>query len=250
MSNAYRMRDRVVLVTGGGSGIGRATAIRLASEGAHVAVSDLNLERASQVAGEILTAGGSATATRLDVADRHSWNSVVASLIEERHRLDVLINNAGVTRDRTLLSMSDEEWDEVLSIHLRGTWLGCQTVLPQMREQRSGCIINTSSSGRHGSFGQVNYSAAKAAIVGLSKTVALEQARYGVRCNVISPGAINTPMTQAVPETVKVRWLEQIALNRLGLPEEIAAGIAFLASDDASYVTGHVLDINGGELHL
>ena len=178
----------------------------------------------------------------LDVALRGSWGALVEGLPV----IDILVNNAGVTRDRSLLKMTDEEWQTVIDVHLKGMWLGCQHVIPAMRERGRGAIVNLSSEARRGAFGQANYSAAKAGIVGLTRTVAIEHARHGIRCNAVAPGAVDTPMTQAVPAAVKERWLPNIPLGRFAEPAEIAAVIAFLVSDDASYVTGQCLGVDGG----
>lgn len=232
-----RFEGRVAIVTGAGSGIGAATARRLASEGAHVVCADLNLAGAQATAAEV-----AGVAVEHDVADRGSWERLVA----EVGGVDVLINNAGVTRDRSLLKMTDDEWQTVIDIHLKGMWLGCQHVVPSMRERGGGAIVNLSSEARRGAFGQANYAAAKAGIVGLTRTVAIEHARHGVRCNAVAPGAVDTPMTQAVPQDVKDSWIPGIPLARFAEPPEIASAIAFLASDDASYVTGQCLGVDGG----
>ena len=222
-------------MTGAGSGIGAATARRLAQDH-NVIVADIDLEAAERVATEI-----DGEALRLDVSQRADWERIPP--------LDVLVNNAGITRDKTLLKMTDEDFQLVIDVHLKGMWLGCQHAVPHMKERGGGAIVNISSSGRHGVFGQSNYSAAKAGIVGLTKTVALEHARHGIRCNAVAPGVIDTPMTQNVPDHVREAWTETIALRRFGRPEEVAAAVVFLAGDDASYITGHVLDVTGLEVH-
>jgi 3-oxoacyl-[acyl-carrier protein] reductase len=202
-----------------------------------VVCADKNLAGAQAVAAEVAGA-----AVEHDVAERSSWEALMATV----GGVDILVNNAGVTRDRSLLKMTDDEWQTVIDIHLKGMWLGCQHVIPSMRERGGGAIVNLSSEARHGAFGQANYSAAKAGIVGLTRTVAIEHARHGVRCNAVAPGAVDTPMTQAVPQEVKDTWIPNIPLRRFAEPPEIAAAIAFLVSDDASYVTGQCLGVDGG----
>ncbi|MQA06873.1 MAG: SDR family oxidoreductase [Streptosporangiales bacterium] len=238
---------RRYLVTGSASGIGRATATLLAQRGATVAIGDLDQAAASKLADEL---GDGAFALRLDVSRRESWQDAAASIEQQLGGLDGLVNNAGITRDRTMARMTDEEWQQVLDVHLRGTWLGCQVMRPLLVESSAPSIVNTSSSGRHGTFGQTNYASAKAGIVGLTKTVAVELAKYGVRCNAVAPGAVETPMTEAVPDAVREHWESTIALGRLAQPSEIAEVVAFLLSPATSYVTAEVIDANGGEPHL
>jgi len=237
-----RLAGKVALVTGGASGIGAATAARLAGAGAGVLLADLDGAAAEAKAQELGARGARAESLQLDVTSRESWQ---AAGLGERG-VDILVNNAGFTRDRTLLKMSDEDWDAVLAVHLRGAFLGCQTVLPTMAERGGGAIVNVSSDARHGAFGQANYAAAKAGIVGFTRTVALEQAKRGVRVNAVAPGPVETPMLDAVPEAVRESWLEAIPLGRLAKPEEVAAVIEFLVSEDASYLTGHVIPVDGG----
>jgi 3-oxoacyl-[acyl-carrier protein] reductase len=238
---------RRYLVTGGASGIGRATCELLARSGALVAIADRDVVAAHRLA---QTVGARSVAVELDVSSRSSWATAVDAVRDRFGGLDGLVNNAGITRDRTMKRMSDDEWEQVIDVHLRGTWLGCQATAEHLATCGTGAIVNISSSGRHGSYGQTNYSAAKAGIVGLTKTVALELARSGTRCNAVAPGAVDTPMLADVPDAVKQGWVDAIALGRLAAPEEIAAAVAFLLSPASSYITAHVLDVNGGESHL
>jgi 3-oxoacyl-[acyl-carrier protein] reductase len=237
-------------VTGAGSGIGRATAERLHDEGLRVVVADTNHMSVKTLAADLNgTRADSALAVEHDVTSTDSWSSLCAQL-SQFGTVYGLVNNAGITRDKSMLSMTEDQFNAVIDVHLRGAWLGCKSVIPSMRAGGGGSIVNLSSSNRHGAFGQTNYSAAKAGIVGLTKAVAAEQAKYGIRCNAVAPGAINTPMIGDVPDHVKARWVEAIALGRLGEPSEIASAISFLLSDAASYVTAALLDVTGGEQHL
>ena len=243
---ARRLEGRGALVTGAGSGIGAATATRLSQEGAAVMCADIDGAGAQATARTLAAGGATAYAAVLDVTDRRAWQEVTDTCREQLGRLDILVNSAGFTRDRSLLKMSDEEWQSVIDVHLRGAWLGCQHVATAMRAGDGGAIINLASESRHGSFGQVNYAAAKAGVVGLTRTVALEQARHGIRCNAVAPGMVNTPMIAGVSSQLQAEMRERIPLQRFAEPEEVAAVIAFLASADASYVTGQTLNCDGG----
>lgn len=239
------LKDKVFIVTGGARGIGRAVATRLHEEGAHVVVADTNREGAESTAAEIRKAGGRALALVLDVVSRESWTAGVAKVLEEFGQLDGLVNNAGLTRDSSLLKMSDDDWSAAIDVNLRGAWLGCQLTIPHMKE-RGGAIVNLSSESRWGAFGQANYAAAKAGLVGLTRTVAIEHARHNIRANAVAPGATLTPMVEAVADNIRAEWRKNIPLRREAQPSEIASSIVFLLSDDASYITGAILGVNGG----
>ena len=248
-----RFNDKVALVTGAAQGIGAATARRLASEGASVAVVDLTAERAQPVVDEITAAGGTAAAFGADVSDEASVGSMVDGVVARFGRLDVLVNNAGVTKDNLLFKMSRDDWDSVLAINLTGVFLCCQTAQGHMVAQRSGTIVNLSSRSALGNRGQVNYAATKAGVQGLTATLALELGPLGIRVNAVAPGYVATSMTAATatrvgssPEEHQELAAKNTPLRRVGQPEEIASVIAFLASDDASYVSGQTLYVNGG----
>ena len=238
-----RFQDRVVLISGAAQGIGAATARRFADEGAHLLLLDLQAEPlealAAQLPSAVIHAGS--------VAERAVWDAAVAKALATWGRIDVLINNAGITRDARFDQMSIEQFDLVLDVNLRGVFHGGQAVLGAMLAAGHGNIINTSSVvGLHGNFGQTNYAAAKAGVVGMTKTWARELGPKGIRVNAVAPGFIATPMTAAVPQKVAERMVAGVPLQRLGRPEDIAAAYAYLASDDASYVTGTVLEVSGG----
>lgn len=239
--------DKVVIVTGAAQGIGKATAQRLAEDGMIVAVADRNFAGAEQVAQAIVAANGRALALSLDVANRESWAEGVARVVDAFGGIDGLVNNAGMTRDSSLLKMKDADWETVIDVNLRGPWLGCQIVIPHMTT-KGGAIVNLSSESRWGAFGQSNYSSAKAGLVGLTRTVAFEHARHRVRVNAVAPGTVNTAMVEAVPDDIRKGWLRNIPMRREADPAEIASVIAFLLSEDASYVTGQIIGVNGGSI--
>ena len=245
------LAGRVAFVTGAGSGIGRAIATRFAEEGADLAVVDLNDAAAAHTAGIVRGLGRRAEVLRADVAAPADVAAAAERAQAAFGRIDVLVNNAGVTRDATIRKMTDEDWDLVLDIHLKGTFLCTRAVAPRMREAgRGGAIVNMSSiSGKIGNFGQANYASAKAGIVALTKVTAREYARYGIRANAIQPGLIDTPMTRAMGEEILKDRVAGTPLGRIGTPEEVANVALFLASDLASYVTGAVIEVTGGR-HL
>jgi 3-oxoacyl-[acyl-carrier protein] reductase len=239
---------RTIIVTGGASGIGRATVERTAAEGANVVIADVDLEGALAARDAVHATGGRASAHQLDVSSRADWTRMVEETLAQWSAIQGLVNNAGITSDRSLLKMTDDEWGLVLDVNLRGVWLGCQHVVPHLK-QGGGSIVNLSSESRHGEFGQVNYASAKAGVVGLTRTVAIEHARHNIRCNAVAPGTIDTPMVAAVSADVRASWLPRIPLGRIGGPAEVAAAIVFLLSDDSSYITGQVLGVDGGSSH-
>lgn len=235
------MLSRTVVVTGAGSGIGRATAVRVAQESIHVFCCDINRDAAQATAELIQMNGGKATAFELDVSSAADWEALAYTISGP---LLGLVNNAGIVRDKSMLKMSEEQWDQVIDTNLKGSWLGCRAMVPLM--STGSAIVNISSESRHGNFGQSNYASAKAGVGGLTRTVAIEQAKKGIRCNAIAPGSIETPMTLGVPADIRDSWTALIPMNRYGQPEEVAAAIWFLLSEASSYITGQTLAVDGG----
>ncbi|MBS1883765.1 MAG: 3-oxoacyl-ACP reductase FabG [Actinobacteria bacterium] len=240
--------EKAAVVTGGAQGIGLAIAQRLAAEGAAVVVADVDEARSGEAAQTIIAAGGKAIGVACDVTSPAAVEALVARCREELGSLDVMVNNAGITRDATMRKMSVEDFDAVIAVHLKGTWLGTKAASLAMREQGDGgSIVNISSiSGKVGNIGQTNYSAAKAGIVGLTKAAAKEVAHAGVRVNAIQPGLIRTAMTEAMPAEIFAQREAEVPLGRVGEPDEIAKTVLFLASDLSSYITGIVVEVAGG----
>jgi len=243
------LSGRIAFVTGASQGIGRACALKLASAGAAVAVAARNQDKLDDLVNEIAAAGGKSAAFALDVTDEGQVKSAIKSAIGQFGKIDILVNNAGITRDQLVMRMKRADWDSVLQTNLTSAYLCIQQVTTSMLKQRWGRIINiTSVFGQMGQAGQANYSASKAGLIGLTMAVARELGSRNITCNAVAPGFIETPMTDVLGEEFKQNAAKQIPLGRVGSPADVASAVAFLASDEASYITGHVLSVNGGML--
>lgn len=241
------LNGKVALVTGAGQGIGKVIAIKLAKNGAFVVLNDLNREGLNAVAKEIESNGGKALPLEANVVNMEDVQDMVDKIVQELDGIHILVNNAGITRDALLLRMSVDDWDSVLNVNLKGVFNCTKSVLKYMSKQKEGNIISIASIvGVMGNAGQANYAASKAGVIGFTKTVAKEYAKRGIRANAIAPGFIATAMTDALSDKVKEEMMKQIPMGKLGTPEDVADAVLFLASDASSYITGQVININGG----
>lgn len=240
------VKDRVAIVSGGARGIGQAIAELFAEKGAKVIIWDL-LDDGATVAQGITAKGQVAEFMKISITDKNAVQSAVDSIVEKYGTVDILINNAGITKDKTMLKMSDEEWDAVIDVNLKGVYYSTKAVAPIMKEKGYGRIISASSTtGLRGNYGQTNYAATKAGVIGMAKTWALELGRYGITSNAIAPGYVKTPMTEAIPDNIKQMALMTILVGFLAEPMDLAYGYLFLASDEARFVNGVCLPIDGG----
>jgi 3-oxoacyl-[acyl-carrier protein] reductase len=246
----FTLTDKVAIVTGASQGIGWHTALALAEAGAKVAVAARNEEKLAALVAAITTTGGTALAVKMDVADAEQVKAGFKQVVEKFGRLDILVNNAAITRDGLQMRMKLDDWEAVLKTNLTGAHLCIQQALATMMRARAGRIINISSVvAQSGNAGQANYVAAKAGLIGLTKAIAIEIASRNITVNAVAPGFVETPMTDVLSDKVKEELKTRIPLGRMGSPRDVAAAIVFLASDEAGYITGHVLNVNGG-MHL
>lgn len=241
-----RFLNKKALVTGSGRGLGAATALRLASEGCDVVINDINTENAQKTAAEVEKLGQKAIVSTHDISQFAEAQKLADDVLGSWGKIDIIVNNAGITKDALTLKMTEQQWDDVVRINLKAPFNVGKAFLPKMVEQKYGKIINLSSVSWMGNIGQANYSAAKAGILGLTHTWAIEFARYGINVNAIAPGFFETPMIESIPAEVKEKLVQKIPLKRVGNPKEIAALVAFLASDESSYLTGQLIHLDGG----
>ncbi len=244
------LSGKVAVVTGSAQGIGQAIAVALARDGADIVVADLNVNQCRETVNQVEQLGRKVMAVSVNVGDWDQVKRMIEHVLKEWERIDILVNNAGITRDSLLLRMKDGDWNAVLQVNLTGTFFCVKAVVPTMSRQRSGRIVNIASIvGAIGNIGQANYSASKAAVIGLTKTVAREYASRSITVNAVAPGFIDTAMTQGLAADTREALLGQIPLKRLGQPNDVANAVCFLASENAAYITGHVLHVNGG-MHM
>lgn len=242
-----RLQDKVAIITGAGRGIGLTTAQTFAREGARVVLCDLDFAEVEAAAKELEAGGAQVLAVEANTAQQESVKSLLAKTLERFGRVDILVNNAGIIRDRQLLKMEEAEFDQVIEVNLKGVYLCTRMVAEAMAQQGSGVILNASSVvALYGNFGQTNYVASKAGVIGMTKVWARELGRKGIRVNAVAPGFIETRMTEGIPDKVIEKLLEKVPLGRMGKPQDIANAYLWLASEESAYVTGHVLSVDGG----
>ena len=242
-----RLQDKVSIITGSGRGIGRATALKFAAEGARTVVCDLDQASVDAVVAQIKASGGEASGYLVDVTDRSSIDEMVAGVKASYGRIDTLVNNAGVVQDARMVNMTEEQFDKVIDVNLKGTYNCAKSVIDTMLAQQSGVILNASSIvGIYGNFGQTNYAASKWGVIGMAKTWAREFGRKGIRAIAVCPGFVETDIIKDIPENVLQAMIDKVPIGRLGKPEEIASTYAFLASDEASFINGAVIEVGGG----
>ncbi|WP_247739101.1 3-oxoacyl-ACP reductase FabG [Bacillus sp. 165] len=241
--------EKIAVVTGAARGLGKAIAEKLASLGIHVVISDINVDGIQETTQELTEKGYKASYFQANVANREEAKALIAHTVDTYGRLDILVNNAGITRDAMLHKMEGQQWDDVIAVNLTGVFNCMSPAVQVMREQQSGRIVNISSVSWQGNVGQANYAAAKAGLIGLTKTAAKELSAYGITCNAICPGFMDTDMTKTIPDKVKEKMIAAIPARRMGKPEDIANTVAFLSSDESSYITGEIVNVSGG-LHF
>lgn len=242
-----QLKEQTAIVTGGGRGIGRAIALALASAGASVAVFEREAAAAAETAAAIEQAGGKALAVPVDVTNLKDVEAALNKVVDLWKRLDIVVNNAGITRDQLLMRMSEEDWEAVLRVNLTGTFAVCRAAVRPLLKQKSGCIVNIASIiGLMGNAGQANYAASKGGLIAFTKSLARELAPRGIRVNALAPGFIATAMTDKIPADLREKMVQSIPLGRMGQPEDVARGVLFLAGPDAAYITGQVLVVDGG----
>ncbi len=242
-----RLKDKVAIITGGANGIGKETAIRFAQEGASIAIWDVNEQKGLETVSELQAMGTRAEFYKVNAVELQSVESAAAAVIEDFNKIDILINNAGITRDASLIKMTEEQFDMVIDVNLKGVYNCTKAVAPFMMERQYGRIVSAASVvGLYGNFGQTNYVATKAAVIGMTKVWARELGRKGITCNAVAPGFIATEMTKTIPEKVTTTLKEKTPLGRFGLPIEVANTYLFLASDEASFINGATISVDGG----
>jgi len=245
--DALKLHDRVAIITGGAQGIGRAIGLLLAKNGANIVIADINDKQAEEAAQEIALLGRKSLAVKVDVSNFSEAENLGKTVFDAFGQIDILVNNAGITRDGIFLRMKEEEWDTVIAINLKSVFNCSKAVIRYMGKQRGGKIISVASVvGQIGNIGQANYAASKAGIIGFTKTLAREFASRGIMVNAVAPGFIETEMTRTLPEKVREGFIGNIPLGRMGTPEEIAEAVLFLATDASNYITGQVINVNGG----